>query len=817
LSKVFVQSSFSRVEYGATAGTFSGSSLILESLAVFVTAASMIGLVAMHLGVFHGTQILIGSALVALVYSRMLVHQGRFQADPLPLWHFALIIGVGLFFRLPPYAYLLGGQDEGVYVNMAGELSRTGGLVPIDSILEGISNPNFRSTYLHDNYQPRIYLPGIYADTSGLEFQFYHLFPVWLALFWSAFGLDGALYSLTFLSLVSLLFFHRLAYQISGNAKTGLVAALLLAVNPLHAFFSKFPVTEIPTLAFSLMSFVFLLAYWRAPETARPRRYLLLSAAAMGLVFMTRISGFMYLPLLLVVLCAACLMPKSSSGRRNLIAWAIGCIALYAGSVWYGITWSETYSKDIYEASFQVLLGSGSRLRLYLALAFVGLSMLAFWLLSAGETGRSILSKVANKATYLLPLLLVGLTFVAAWKAYKLGYSDAYAAQFSPTGRYRSAALLNKGVESLRSVSLVASIAYLSPFVFVTFFAQAMKVRPEITLRLLLFFILTFYAYVAFLQWHLPYQPYYARYLVSEFVPYVLLFVVCTWSVMAQGMLKRFVATLLMLAAIYSIFFSIQQVGKSEHDGVRQSFERLVSHFDQADLVFLDSSLRKPVTHELKTPLRYSYGLNVLTARPESLALRGYVNSLGRPYKHVYFVSENQVPPKGFEEVDSVAFTERNYCHGNGMPTAFCTRTNGRLMIYRKTRQLAAAPGDSVLDMWGGDQGIGTLVGVRRAGSIVANGSAGFVAYGPYVPFAAGKYHLQIRGTSKTPFVVDVAGGGGKKAFEVKTLIAAERPADKVLAELDFDLPERVDDLEVRVKVENGSDLTVDGYEVTYR
>lgn len=221
--------------------------------------------------------------------------------------------------------------------------------------------------------------------------------------------------------------------------------------------------------------------------------------------------------------------------------------------------------------------------------------------------------------------------------------------------------------------------------------------------------------------------------------------------------------------------------------------------------------------HELKTPLRYSYGLNVLTTRPESLALRGYVNSLGRPYKHVYFVSENQVPPKGFEEVDSVTFTERSYCHGNEMPTALCTRTNGRLMIYRRVRQLAMAPGDSALDIRGGDQGIGTLVGARRAGSIVANGSAGFVAYGPYVPFGVGKYHLQIRGTSKTPFLVDVVAGSGKKLFEEKRLVAAERPADKVLAELDFDLPERVDDLEVRVRVEDGSDLTLDGYEVTYR
>lgn len=815
--KVFDQSGFSRVGHGATAGTFSGSSLTLELLAVFVAAVSTIGLIAMHLGVFHGAQILISGALVALGYSRMLVHQGRIQADPLPLWHFALIIGVGLFFRFPPYTYLFGGQDQGIYVNMAGELSRTGGLVPIDSILEGIDNPDFRSIYLHDNYQPRIYLPGIYAVAGGLEFQFYHLFPVWLALFWSAFGLDGALYGLTFLSLLSLLFFHRLAYQISGNAKVGLIAALLLAVNPLHAFFSKFPVTEIPTLAFSLMSFVFLLAYWRAPETARPRRYLFLSAAAMGLVFMTRISGFMYLPLLLVVLCAACLIPKSSSDRRNLITWAIGCIALYAGSVWYGITWSETYSKDIYESSFQVLLGSGSRLRLYLMLALVSLSMLAFWLLSAGEAGRSKLSRATDKASYLLPLLLVGLTLVAAWKAYKLGYSDAYAAQFSPTGRYRAATLLNKGVESLRSVSLVASITYLSPFVFVAFFVQAMKVRPEIILRLLLFFILTFYAYVAFLQWHLPYQPYYARYLASEFVPYVLLFVVCTWSVMAQGMLKKFVATLLMLAAVYSVFFSIQQVGKSEHDGVRQSLERLVSHFDQTDLVFLDSGLRRPAMHELKTPLRYSYGLNVLTTRPESLALRNYVNNLGRPYKQVYFVSENQVPPKGFEEVDSMTFTERSYCHGNKMPTALCTRTNGRLMIYRRTRQLAMAPGDSVLYMRGGDQGIGTLVGTRRAGSVVANGSAGFVAFGPYVPLGIGKYHLQIRGTSKTPFVVDVVAGHGNKVFKVKKLVAAERPADKVLAELDFDLSERVDDLEIRVRVENGSDVTVDGYEVTYR
>lgn len=207
---------------------------------------------------------------------------------------------------------------------MAMELARSGGLSPLDPVLGAINDPAVLEAYRGGNYQPTIFLPGVYTTADGLEFQFYHLFPVWLALLGDVFAPQGSSYGLTLLSLVSLLFFQRLAHLISGRASVGLVAGLLLAVNPLHAFFSKFTVTEVPTLAFSTISFVFLLSYWRSSSSQRHGRQLIVSALALGLLFMTRISGFMYLPFVFAVSAAVAIFDPDHGRRRGLLAWSAG-------------------------------------------------------------------------------------------------------------------------------------------------------------------------------------------------------------------------------------------------------------------------------------------------------------------------------------------------------------------------------------------------------------------------------------------------------------------------------------------------------------
>lgn len=81
--------------------------------AVFVVVTSLVGLVAALAGVFHATQVLLLSLLLtgALAWKTRL--RDALRGRIVPRWsHVLLLIVVTLFFRLPAYNYVLGGQED---------------------------------------------------------------------------------------------------------------------------------------------------------------------------------------------------------------------------------------------------------------------------------------------------------------------------------------------------------------------------------------------------------------------------------------------------------------------------------------------------------------------------------------------------------------------------------------------------------------------------------------------------------------------------------------------------------------------------------
>ena len=786
----------------------------LELLAVLVLSVSILGLFAMRLGVFHAWPVWILGTLAVYAYaSRFPPSQTQATANP-PAWHVVVILLVALLFRLTPYVYQLGGQDEGVYTNMAAYLVHTGSLQPLDAILHGITNSEAREAYVQGNYTAKHYLPGVYGVKGGLEFQFYHLFPVWLALFGDILGVDKMGYGLTFLSLVSLLFFQRLAHVITGSAKAGLAAGLLLAVNPLHAFFSKFPVTEIPTLAFSLLSFTFLVTQWKEPQEPRNRRYLVLSVLALAALFMTRISGFMYLPVLLSVFFLALLIDRKSKQHRDLILWAGAGLAFYVLSIGYGLEWSRVYAVDIYNSSFEPLLGK--RWPLYVA-AFSGalvLGWLGVWYVSWEERRQATVIRWLQPLVVLLPLIIAAATLIACWKAYRLGFTDTYASH-PWYGTYFK--LSHRGAHSLRSISVIAAALYVSPLLLLAFYLASLRRRLEPVMAVLLVFITAIYCYVAILQWVVPYQPYYARYLVSEFIPYILLFVVASWSMLKPGALRRFLGFSLLVCGLWGATLSVTQIGKDEHAGVAESLTRLSSRVDPNDMVFVDTALTEPFAHELKTALVYTYGLKIVTVTPADLKTGGYANRIASPYHDVFYLSRSPVAPQGFTEVDSVDFVEKNYCHGSMPPTELCVRSDSRLMLFKRTTMPPPVAGDLALAFSGGARELGTQVGSKKDGKLVADGRSGFVMYGPYAPLSAGKYTLEVKGASSKPFTLDMVASRGRDTLYRDARAGSQDAASGLLLRADFEVKESVTDLEVRIHVPAGSDLSVDGYRIINR
>jgi len=129
---------------------------------------------------------------------------------------------------------------------------------------------------------------------------------------------------------------------------------------------------------------------------------------------------------------------------------------------------------------------------------------------------------------------------------------------------------------------------------------------------MLLVFILLFFAYVSVLQWFIPYQYYYARYLLSEALPYMLLFSVIGISTLSRR--KPWAYALLILSGVYMATFSATQFRGKDMDGLRQSLDQLTTYVKKDDILLVGPQWVWSVHQaELKMPLKFYYNYDVIS------------------------------------------------------------------------------------------------------------------------------------------------------------------------------------------------------------
>jgi phosphoglycerol transferase len=130
---------------------------------------------------------------------------------------------------------------------------------------------------------------------------------------------------------------------------------------------------------------------------------------------------------------------------------------------------------------------------------------------------------------------------------------------------------------------------------------------------------------------------------------------------------------------------------------------------------------------------------------------------------------------------------------------------------------LAAIAG-SGFSMDAADALVYTQVGVKVTGQGVSStGAPGALIFGPYLPMKRGRYQVRVygRGEPGPPATIDAAVRSGTVILG-KASFSPAQPAssDGALATLDFEAPEDVGDLEIRVFVPVGARLTITGYDV---
>lgn len=610
----------------------------LDVVVAAVMAISLVMFVQLLLGVFRPmSAVFLGVGAVGigtLVFVRRLAWPDR-RAILIAL----ALGGLALLPRLNPFLYVWGGQDQGIYVAMSSYFGRTHGLPIKDEVRESLSDGDkaeydkfnqweqfgearMRRGYFEGTHQPGIYIKSL--EDSEYVFQFYPLQPLWMALFADLLGDAHRVQAVTFFSLLNILMLSLLAYELAGGMiGAGILLACLLVVSPIHAFLSRFPVTENVTVFFSATAFYYLVRYFKARSAGELRpSALALSGGAWFCLFCNHISGFMYFPVLASAAFAGAATARSRREMLHMLFYGMGVIFAYAISLWYGLTWSFPYSFDIYRAIFGKDLGA-----LFVAhwKDCIGLALMA----SAGgcvmawtfgdQIGilwrRHALVRWLNgmlAATALL-LLVHGLL-----DGYRLGYTGHYADDELLGAVYQ---LSRGGANAFLHSSVAVLGIYLSPFLILLLMAVwSYQWRSSDLYGLgLLLTIVVFLAARTGVE-SFTYYYYYGRYLGGELVPYMLLAAaLALHHLMTQGRrTPRFLgAGIFQLGLIWSAAALAMQYPGGEMHRLDASLRPLLRTLKPDDLLIL--ALDRSRFFPLQTALDYYYGHYTVFVEPASV------------------------------------------------------------------------------------------------------------------------------------------------------------------------------------------------------
>ena len=446
--------------------------------------------------------------------------------------------------------------------------------------------------------------------------------------------------------------------------------SLLLALNPLHAFFSKFPVTEVVALAFSSLSFFYLVRYYNKALAGETRSfYLVLSSMLLGCMFFTHISGFLYIPFFYFLTLSTLLFEEKETVRRQLVLYFLSIIVLYSLSVAYGMTYSYPYSHDIYNnVAFGKFFHSSWQLKLTLSAITASLLLPVCWLFRKQMPNVLQSNIVLTVKRHLNTILCLALTLVMAMaihKAYLLAFTDKYIGGPWDLGGH--------GWASLNYSNIFVTICYLSPVGFAIFVYSIFRIFPKktnVTWNAFLVFLCSFWYCATVIKFATPYQYYYARYLLSELIPYTLLAICLVLGYLFQKRKWLKITSLCLTAfiGVYFLYFTLHQYKGKSADGAHSALKSIQEAVDEKDLLLL-YDIHSPLF--LQTPLSLFYGLNTcyLGNPPELASARG--KTFLSKFHEVFLLTPRLLQVPFLIPIRSLQYKQGKFVKSSFIPTKY--------------------------------------------------------------------------------------------------------------------------------------------------
>ena len=262
-----------------------------------------------------------------------------------------LLLGVLLVFGLlvaRPFEVVRGGLDAGVYANTGAAIARTGGIVQHDAIVADIGaraaagdtaaqqiETNVFGTQNPGRFQAtRIRAAGFFAAAGSLADglvvpQFFHLWPVWLAIGISMLGPVSGLAAAGLAGALGVLFTGLIGRRAGGSA-TGLLAAAFLALMTPQVWFSRMTTSEALAQALTLGGIWAMMCFADAASSRERVWWGALAGGAFGSLALTRIDFVWAVGPVSALLLYVALTRRWNRGYTAL-ALVLGALLLHAG------------------------------------------------------------------------------------------------------------------------------------------------------------------------------------------------------------------------------------------------------------------------------------------------------------------------------------------------------------------------------------------------------------------------------------------------------------------------------------------------------
>ena len=549
--------------------------------------------------------IAVAAALVAgasstwpvLVFSALLVPAVIFVLGlnwpslvPKPYLAMSLIVSGGVILRLEHWPNLAGGQDQGLYTNMAAAITRSGSVNFVDG---------FRTVLPHNLQiiydQAKVLSLSLVDPVQSLfQIEFYPLHPLWMAMTERLVGPYGQHLSLVLFALFGMMGGYFLALEIDGRPVVARLFTALLAVNPALVFFTKFPVGEVVASAFAVNGFLFFVRSVRN-DVPRHRTFsLLLTCLCFAGLSFTRWQVFLYLPFL-AILTLSCFIPAwARESRIRLGTTIVAILGTFALSLGF-YRWQQP---KLFDAMWDSIVGSAPDPISFVAVGGVAI-LLVIWLRwriandDGVTTGR--IADLGTRALRFAPWLVVGALALSALTVAELHRTGLMTPWGYPVPVGSDPFLIRFHV-------LYRLLLFVSPVGMLLIAASPFLLRRRNTLTALLCGFLALLWIVTLTQPFVPYLYYYGRYLVVDTLPAALLLVAVVATDIAYAISKWVSRILIATVILWATIFSIVQMGQVEGEPTG-TFDEFASHIDDRDIAvlsILDQRLVVPlrVTHE---------------------------------------------------------------------------------------------------------------------------------------------------------------------------------------------------------------------------